>query len=142
MACAIIVFKTQSETRSFAQTLKIATFITVSLTLVAFLYFAFAVYIADKTNLVLSSILMGLSAYPVMFLGYELVVSLTPGIGEAMSCGLLNTFANAFGFFVILLATNFLSKGMQSDSITVLIILAVLVAVSLILIALVNTKQH
>jgi len=139
VVCAIILFKTQSETRSFAHTLKTAAVMQIVLSLVAFLYFSFAVLSANKTHLVLSSLAMGLTTYPMLFLGYELVVSLTPGIGEAMSCGLLNSLGNACGFLVILLATNFLSEGMRTDSVIVMTILAVLIVVSLVLMTLVNT---
>jgi len=81
------------------------------LSLLTFIYFILAVTLTkSRAQLVIATCLMGFVSIPIFFLAYELLVALTPHIGEAMSCGILNTFANVFGFVLIIIATAFLKN--------------------------------
>jgi hypothetical protein len=89
----------------------VAGVVAAALSLVAISYFLIACLMTSRSQMLISTCLMGFSSYPAFFISYELVVGLSPGIGEAMSCGILNTYANAGGFIVILVATFYLSTG-------------------------------
>lgn len=68
-----------------------------------------------------------------MFVGYELLVGLTPGTGEALSCGLANSVGNGLGFIVVLISTAFLNKETKAASNIVMLILAANVAIAFLL---------
>lgn len=87
----------------------------------------------------MATCLIGATGAPIFFIAYELLVGLTPGIGEAMSCGILNSAAGGLSFLVIMLATYFLSKGTKRDSITVMVILAAQLVLGILLLLCVKT---
>jgi len=108
------------------------------LTLVFLSYFFFATSQSDRFQLMIAVSLLGLVCNPINFIAYELLVGLTPGVGEATSCGILNSAANLFGFFVILSITPLLGNQMKEDTLIVMLGFAAGIACALILTLLVN----
>jgi hypothetical protein len=83
--------------------------------------------------MVIAQSLAGFCSYPILFVGYELVVGLTPGIGEALSCGLTNSFGNGLGFFFVVGCTAFLKSQTEEDSMVVMCIITAVILTSLVL---------
>ena len=67
---------------------------------------------------------------------YELAVAQTLhlGIGEGMSCGLINTLANTLGSLYVFFLTFWLQQDTESASETVMVVLVINVSLALILI--------
>ena len=80
----------------------------ISIAFLSFCCFILSVRTAKKTFILVSTCLVGFSITPLMFMSFELLVYLTPNIGEAMSCGILNTSINFFSFCIIQASTPFL----------------------------------
>ena len=78
--------------------------------MIGFAYFVYAVLKEDRNQITIATILIGFFSLPIMFISYELLVALTPTIGEAMSCGILNSLANFSAFLMVLAVTPFLKK--------------------------------
>ena len=137
LSCVAIA-KASRTASSPVSTLKRAALISSTLTLAALCYFVFATRQADRTQLVIAASLLGLSSYPIMFIAFELLVGLTPGVGEAMSCGILNSTANFAGFLVIVSATPFLGHAKKVDSMAVYTALIIDLVIATILILLIK----
>jgi len=121
-------------------TLKRAAILLLISTLVSFSYFFYATIVSDRLQLIFAVSLLGLFCNPIIFIAYELLVGLTPGVGEAMSCGILNSTANFFSFLIILSITPFLGNQMKEDTLYVMIGLAAVIACSLIFTFLVSPE--
>jgi hypothetical protein len=69
---------------------------------------------------------MGFVSVPIIMISYELAVAQTQhlGIGEAMSCGIINTVANTLGVIMILALTPYLKDEQPSHSLNTMIALA------------------
>lgn len=67
---------------------------------------------------------------------YELAVEQTEhlGVGEGMSCGLINSLANTLGFIYVLALTPVLEKTSESASMTAMFVLFASLVVAIILI--------
>ena len=106
--------------------------------MIGFAYFVYAVLKEDRNQITIATILIGFFSLPIMFISYELLVALTPTIGEAMSCGLLNSAGNFFAFVLIAALTPYLQKSTQALSATVMFVMGLLMVIELILICLVR----
>ena len=64
----------------------------------------------DKTQILLACGAGGFSVLPILLVAYELAVEQTSylGVGEGMSCGLINSLANFLGFLFVAGLTEFL----------------------------------
>lgn len=138
----VVISKVQPKSGSPVPTLKRAALISATLTLAAMCYFTFATHNADRTQLVVASSALGVVAYPIIYITYELLVGLTPGVGEAMSCGILNSVANLGGFLIILGATPFLGNARKSDSMAVMLVLISVILLAITLILMIKTPTN
>ena len=75
-----------------------------------FLYFMYSIEEQNLVQLKISNTLSGFITVPILMAAYELAVAQTLhlGIGEGMSCGLINTLANTFGFLYVFFLTFWL----------------------------------
>jgi len=75
-------------------------------------------------------------------IGYELAVAQTlpKGIGEAMSCGMINVTCNLFGFLSIMGFTPYLSGGAQKNVLGSILIMAAMLVVGVGLMVYVSLK--
>ena len=75
----------------------------------ALFYFMAAVFMSSEAQILLASGLIGFLNLPIYVLGYELAVAqavaINKNIGEALSCGMINTLTNFLGFVMILVMT-------------------------------------
>ena len=64
----------------------------------------------DKTQILVACSVGGFSVLPILLVAYELAVEQTSsiGVGEGMSCGLINSLANFLGFLFVAGLTEFL----------------------------------
>ena len=90
--------------------LKNACIIAITLSLISFVLFTQSVINKNAQQTAIFTSLIGFFSMPVMFISYELLVSLTPTIGEAMSCGVLNSIANITCFAIVTALTPVLSQ--------------------------------
>ena len=76
---------------------------------------------------------LGFFLLPILFVAYELAVDSTAadGVGETMSCGLINVTANFFGFLVALGLQPELAKQTKSQTMIAIIALFVNLGVAL-----------
>ena len=122
-----------------------AVFLTVALTsTLTYIYFFVATMGASRVNIIISCLLVGIANLPVFTVSYELAVQQTMslGIGEALSCGLINSFGNVIGWASVIGMTPLLDQVTEKNSIISQAILIVLLGVSVICtIALVIRKQ-
>ena len=74
---------------------------------------------ADKTDLEISCGFIGFFLLPIFLIAYELAVDQTVhmGVGESMSCGLINLYANFVGFLVAIGLTPALAKETESSTV-------------------------
>ena len=76
---------------------------------------------------------LGFFLLPILFVAYELAVDSTAadGVGETMSCGLINVTANFFGFLVALGLQPELAKQTKSQTMIAIIVLFINLGFSL-----------
>ena len=81
-------------------------------------YFYFADVRADKTEMFISCSVLGFFLLPILFVAYELAVEQTAhqGVGDAMSCGLINVTANFLGFLIAISLTPELDEETQEST--------------------------
>lgn len=106
-----------------------------------FVYFVVAVTILhSRVHTSIATSLLGLVLVPILTISYELAVTQTVhmGIGEAMSCGIINTLANTLGVTIILILTPYLKEEQQSHCIYTMIALAAMQLVAFILLCFVK----
>ena len=85
----------------------------ICITAILFLgFFYFATIRADKMLIFVACSVLGFFLLPILFVAYELAVHSTAadGVGETMSCGLINVSANFLGFLVAIALQPELSK--------------------------------
>ena len=92
------------------------------LTLAAFF---FADTKADEKGVLVACSFLGFLLLPILFNAYELAVEQTQhlGVGDTMSCGLINIFANFVGFLLAISLTPALAKETISGAWTTFIVL-------------------
>jgi hypothetical protein len=88
----------------------------------------------DAQHTAIFTSLVGFFSMPVMFISYELLVSLTPTIGEAMSCGVLNSIANISCFVALTALTPVLQIQSKLYTDAVMAFMALILIISLALI--------
>ena len=66
----------------------------------------------DKTQMLVACSAGGFCVLPILMVAYELAVEQTTllGVGEGMSCGLINSLANSLGFVYVLVLTPILDQ--------------------------------
>ena len=96
-------------------------------------YFYFANTRADKTELFVASSILGFLLLPILFVAYELAVSQTAhlGVGENMSCGLINVTANILGFLVAISLTPALDKETTDSTDVTFLVMFINLAIAL-----------
>ena len=79
--------------------------------------FYFAADRADKTLILVVCSILGFFLIPILFVAYEIAVEQTAshGIGDAMSCGLLNVFANTVAFIITISLTPSLNEATPNE---------------------------
>ena len=88
-------------------------------------FFVYADGNADRTLLCLASSFIGFFMLPMIFVGYELVVEQTKndGVGETVSCGIINVASNLFSFLLALVLTPLVEREThQSNQLTFMIL--------------------
>ena len=93
-------------------------------------YFLVADKLADKTQILIACGVVGFTLLPILMVAYELAVAQTAqfGVGESMSCGLINLYANAMGFFIAIALTPALAQETKaSTDVTITVLFANLV---------------
>ena len=107
-------------------------------TILTFVYFILssAIFKAE-TQIIIATSAGGFAVLPILMVAYELAVAQTShlGIGEGMSCGLINSLANLLGFFYVLALTPLLDEKTPTASITAMWILLTSLAVAATLIS-------
>ena len=75
-------------------------------------FFYIATTKADKTLVFIACAVLGFFLLPILFVAYELAVEATAkdGVGETMSCGLINVVANFAGFLMAIALQPELAK--------------------------------
>ena len=89
----------------------------ICITAIGFLVFFYAATVkANETLIIVACAALGFFLLPILFVAYELAVESTAvdGVGETMSCGLINVTANFFGFLVALGLQPELAKKTKS----------------------------
>ena len=96
--------------------------------------------LVDRTHIILSSAVGGFVTLPILMVAYELAVEQTAhlGIGEGMSCGLINSLANLLGFVYVLILTPFLDRKTKQDCLSSMLFLLTSLAVAMVLIIISN----
>ena len=87
-------------------------------TLATYLYFVYSIEAQDTLQLDVANFLCGFATIPILMVAYELAVAQTLhlGIGEGMSCGLINSLANVLGFLYVFSLTFWLSENTKNAS--------------------------
>jgi len=77
---------------------------------------------------------LGFFLLPILFVAYELAVEATvkDGVGETMSCGLINVTANFAGFLIAIMLQPELTKETKSQTMIVFIVLFANLGLSLV----------
>lgn len=114
--------------------LRNACILSITITLTCFVFFAQSVMSKDAQHTAIFTSLVGFFSMPVMFISYELLVSLTPTIGEAMSCGVLNSIANISCFVALTALTPVLQIQSKLYTDAVMAFMALILIISLALI--------
>ena len=67
---------------------------------------------ADRTEILIACAVLGFTLLPIFFVAYELAVEQTAsdGVGDSMSCGLINLAGNFLGFLLAISLTPALNK--------------------------------
>ena len=101
------------------KSLQLVFLIIAATSLLTFGYFFLATLVASKANIILACVLVGIANLPVYTVSYELVVqqTLSLGVGEGLSCGLINLLSNMIGWVCVLGLTPLLDKVEQRYSI-------------------------
>ena len=88
------------------------------MTLLTLAYFYFATTRADKSEILVACSVQGFFMLPILMVAYELAVAQTSaqGVGESMSCGLINVYANTFGFLLAISLTPALAKKTEGST--------------------------
>ena len=75
-------------------------------------FFLYVNTLADRTLLCVATSAMGFFLFPMIFVVFEIAVEQTvkDGVGDTLSCGLINVVANFLGFIITLSLTPLLSK--------------------------------
>ena len=116
-----------SEASLFAATATLATFV----------YFMLGTaHFDDKVQILIACCVSGFGTLPILMVAYELAVEQTShlGIGEGMSCGLINSLANFLGFIYVLVLTPFLDNKTSSAALSSMIMLSVSLGLAIVLI--------
>jgi len=89
---------------------------------------------SDRSGILAACGIHGFFLLPILFVAYELAVSLTvkDGVGDSMSCGLVNLYANFFGFLIAIGLTPALSKETETATTFTIAVLLINLAVALI----------
>jgi hypothetical protein len=84
----------------------------------------------------------GFSCLPLFMIGYELAVAQTlpKGIGEALSCGMINVTCNLFGFLSIMGFTPYLNKNTRENVLGSILMMATILLVGVGLMIFVSFK--
>ena len=102
-------------------------------TILTFVFFMLSSALFDsEIQIIIATSAGGFTILPILMVAYELAVEQTShlGIGEGMSCGLINSLANLLGFFYVLCLTPLLDEGTPTSSITTMWILLTSLAVA------------
>ena len=89
----------------------------IGITAIGFLAFFYGATVqANETLIIVACAALGFFLLPILFVAYELAVESTTadGVGETMSCGLINVTANFFGVMVALALQPELAKQTKS----------------------------
>merc|ERR1712086_1121214 len=72
----------------------------------------------DETHTAIATACVGFFNLPMFMIGYELAVKQTlyKGVGEALSCGLINLLANFLGFVWIIILTPYLALNTEGHA--------------------------
>ena len=113
---------------------------TANLFLAAFLY---ADTKANETSILVICALLGFFLLPILFNAYELAVEQTQhlGVGDTMSCGLINIVANFAGFLLAIGLTPALDKETKGGAWTTFIVLFINLGVGLFSLIIAKVKQ-
>lgn len=96
-------------------------------------FFYYASIKANETLLYVACAVLGFFLLPILFVAYELAVESTvaDGVGETMSCGIINVVANFAGFLVAIALQPELSQETKYQTMIAMIVLFSNLAVSL-----------
>ena len=111
-------------------------------TIMAFAYFTIAVKtLRSETHIAIATACVGFFNLPMFMIGYELAVrqTLYKGIGEALSCGLINLLANFLGFVWIIILTPYLASNTEQHALTTIFFNAGMLLISVIMMICVKT---
>jgi hypothetical protein len=133
----LIIMKMQ-QTKNTIIVLKRASILSITMTLISFLGFILATLNTNKFLISTAISFIGFFSSPICFIGYELLVGLTPKIGEAMSCGLLNSLFNLSSFLTVATVTPFLQQKTKINAIIIMSSLGLSLLIALFLIWLVK----
>ena len=102
-------------------------------TVLSLAFFNFADIQANKVAILVACGFHGFFLLPILMVAYELAVEQTAhlGVGESMSCGLINMYANTMGFVVAISLTPALSEESTSSALVTFAVLFVNLAVAL-----------
>ena len=103
------------------------------MSLMCLIFFYYSASHSNKFEVLGACSLLGFFLVPMLFVAYELAVEQVShlGIGDNMSCGLINLYANFFGFIVAISLTPTLDKQTQDATKVVYIVLFVNLATAL-----------
>ena len=97
-------------------------------------FFYLATIQEDETLIYIACAVLGFFLLPILFVAYELAVEATvkDGVGETMSCGLINVTANFAGFLIAIMLQPELTKETKSQTMIVFIVLFANLGLSLV----------
>lgn len=98
---------------------------------------------ASETDIEISCGFLGFFLLPILMIAYELAVAQTAhlGVGESMSCGLINVYANFVGFLIAIGLTPALAKETESSTVVTFAVMFVNLGLALLFLILGSLNQ-
>ena len=117
----------------YPQKMKLAAYLVAILSTLALGAFFLSDTKANKADIEVSCGFLGFCLLPILLIAYELAVAQTAhqGVGESMSCGLINVYANFAGFVVAIALTPALEKETESSIVVTFAVLFVNLGLSI-----------
>ena len=118
----------------FPAQMMLAAYIVCVASLACLAFFYVADRQADRGGILAACGVHGFFLLPILFVAYELAVMHTAkdGVGDTMSCGLVNVYANFVGFLIAMALTPALAKETEGGATTTLVVLFANLCVALV----------
>ena len=127
--------------------LTLANYLVVILGIITCFLYDYAMRSANETLLLVSSSFMGIVMLPIFMIAYEMAVARTQpkGVGESMSCGIINTVAcTSSGVFLLILTPILKQQTIEGTKTTMAILYCLLFGsfICLIISTFLNRKEQ